>query len=429
MTGEQPAAAAPSVPNTDAGERSNQAANRGSNSRMNNKTIRKFKGKVEGVLTLAAKNERTGYGFASFIKSLYEHCLVTMKSPQDLAPVLLERKDPFVEMGKSLPSVRSVAESMGMPLQEIEEDDTLSIKKAKERKNDEIRENVGALVTTEINEFAKRRTQLRSNMAQLWGLTVGQCSPALQEHLKAQEGYTDNHGDYNCVWLLETLQLLAAGNDAATNPYVSAVNALRQLYRLKQFNDESLEDYLARFEEYVDQVRLSKVKMVSFEDAPAGQEELTSAEQEDRFLAIIFLKGADPARYSALWTDLQNDMSLATDKYPTTVSRAMHLLTTWRDPTRKQPNGGTRNNNSSDRREGVTFAQVARSGEANPGIDRVVHAEIKCYHCNDFGHYSSSMPEARQPRSRRARYSHPCRSEMLQLQRVRSLRQLVSKTR
>ena len=48
------------------------------------------------------------------------------------------------------------------------------------------------------------------------------------------------------------------------------------------------------------------------------------------------LKGADPLRYKSLWTSLENDISLAVDKYPTTISKAMSLLTTWKDPNAKK---------------------------------------------------------------------------------------------
>ena len=101
--------------------------------------VKKFKGKVEGIVTLAARNERTGYGFSVFTKSLYEYCLTHMKSPQDVAPVILERKDPFVEMGKNLPSTRSVAESLGTPLLEILDDDSAKEVARKEKHNAAVR--------------------------------------------------------------------------------------------------------------------------------------------------------------------------------------------------------------------------------------------------------------------------------------------------
>ena len=353
--------------------------------------IKKFKGKIENVFTLAAKNERTGYGFSTFTKSLYEYCLTSMKSPQDIAPVILERKDPFVVMANHLPTVKTVAQSIGTPLEDIDEDDSADEAKKKKQRNRAIEDSVSALVNTELTEFAKRRTQLRSNMAQLWGIIIGQCTPALQEHLKAHSEYNDSHNDYNCVWLLGTLQLLSTGAHETSNPIVASANALRQLYRIKQGPEETLEDYLARFEEYQDQVRLSKVQLVSFEEVPKGY---NAEELDENFLAILFLQGADHIRYGSLWTTLANDLSMGLDKYPTSVSKAMHMLTTWKDPTKKTnitSSSNQRSSATSERRDGLTFAQVV--SEAIPGTDGSFFENVKCYNCNVMGHYAKSCPE------------------------------------
>ena len=352
--------------------------------------VKKFKGKIENVFTLAAKNERTGYGFSTFTKSLYEYCLTSMKSPQDIAPVILEKKDPFIVMATHLPTAKTVAQSIGTPLEDINEGDSADEIKKKKQRNKAIEDNVNALVSTELTEFAKRRTQLRSNMAQLWGIIIGQCTPALQEHLKAHSEYNESHNDYNCVWLLETLQLLSTGAHETSNPIVASANALRQLYRIKQNPEETLEDYLARFEEYQDQVRLSKVQLVAFEEVPKGYK---AEELDENFLAIVFLQGADHIRYGALWTTLANDLAMGLDKYPTSVSKAMHMLTTWKDPNKKATatsNINQRNPTASERRDGLTFAQVV--SEAIPGTDGSYFENVKCYNCNVMGHYAKSCP-------------------------------------
>ena len=183
---------------------------------------------------------RTKEQFSTFTKSLYEYCLMLMKSPQDIAPVILEKKDPFIVMANHLPTVKTVAQSIRTPLEEIDEDDSADEAKRKKQRNRAIKDSVNALVNTELTEFAKRRTQLRSNMAQLWGIIIGQCTPALQEHLKAHSEYNESHNDYNCAWLLGTLQLLSTGAHETSNPIVASANALRQLYSIKQGPEETL---------------------------------------------------------------------------------------------------------------------------------------------------------------------------------------------
>ena len=199
---ETPTQTATGTPGGSSSSRSGAGRGRNGNRRNAHVPTKKYKEKVENVLTLAAKSERSGYGYASFIKSLYEYCLANLKSPQDLAPVLLQRKDPMQAIGSNLPSLRSVAATLGMAIEDADEDDSAAMRKAKERRNDEIKEKIEPILAAERrSEFVKRKNLLEPNMPKLWGLTIGQCTPALYEHLKAQEGFKESHRKYDCVWL------------------------------------------------------------------------------------------------------------------------------------------------------------------------------------------------------------------------------------
>ena len=142
MSETEPTQATTGTPGDSSSNRSGAGRGRNGNRRSARVPTKKYKGKIENVLTLAAKSERTGYGYASFIKSLYEYCLANLKSPQDLAPVLLHRKDPMQTMGSSLPSLRSVATSFGMTLEDVDEDDVSATRKTKEKRNNEIKEMI-----------------------------------------------------------------------------------------------------------------------------------------------------------------------------------------------------------------------------------------------------------------------------------------------
>ena len=279
------------------------------------------------------RTKKTGYGFSTFTKSLYEYCLTSMKSPQDIAPVILEKKDPFIVMANHLPTVKTVAQSIGTPLEEIDEDDSADEAKKKKQRNRAIEDS---------------------------------------------------------VWLLGTLQLLSTRAHETSNQIVASANALRQLYRIKQGPEETLKDYLARFEEYQDQVRLSKVQLVSFEEVPKGYK---TEELDEIFLAIIFLQGADHVWYGSLRTTLANDLAMGLDKYPTSVSKAMHMLTTWKDKTKKSnvtSSSNQRSSMTSERCDSLTFAQVV--SESIPGTDGSFFENVKCYNCNVMGHYAKSCP-------------------------------------
>jgi hypothetical protein len=369
--------------------RSNANRRPGNYRHRNNGQRAKLKGKLEGVYTLSAKSEPVrGYGFSEFVKSIYQYVLTHVKHPEDLAPILLDREDPKMAMKKSMPTIGSVAKSLQFDWYEAEDIESSSPKEAarKQESNEEVKEQLKGLLATELSEFSKRRSNIDGATANLWGIIVGQCSQQILEQLKAQAEYENKSRAFDCVWLLNTLQLLSAGTDQASNPFVSANDALRQLNRIKQRPDETLEDYFSRFKECVDQVKLSKVTVFQFTDVPETLKELTEEELEERYLAVALLRGADDQRYGHLWTSLANDMCVSNDKYPTTLSDAMHMLTTWKDPNRKSAGANAR---TGPRREGLSFAQVAG---AIAGTDGKTWPETKCYNCNQQGHIATNCP-------------------------------------
>ena len=88
-------------------------------------------------------------------------------------------------------------------------------------------------------------------------------------------------------------------------------------------------------------------------------------------------------------------MAAAVDKYPTDLAKAMHLLTTWKDPAKKQNSsqsntGSQRAAPSGERRDGLTFAQVV--SEIVPDTEGNTHPDVKCYNCKRMGHYANGCP-------------------------------------
>ena len=349
----------------------------------------KLKGKLEGVYTLAAKSEPVkGYGFSEFVKSVYQYVLTHTKHPEDIAPILLDREDPKVAMRKSMPTMGSVARSLDFEWYEQNDMEASSPKESARMKesNEDVREQLKGLLATELSEFSKRRSNIDGAAANLWGVITGQCSQQILEQLKAQSDYEAKSRAFDCVWLLNTLQLLSAGTDQASNPFVLANEAQRLLHRIKQKQDESLEDYFSRFKECVDQVKLCKATVFLFTDVPTSLEGVPEEELEERYLAVAFLRGADDQKYGPLWTGLANDMCMSNDRYPTTLSEAMHMLTTWKDPNKKIGLVGQR---SGARREGLSFAQIAG---AVAGTDGRTWPDTKCYNCNKQGHIANNCP-------------------------------------
>ena len=92
-------------------------------------------------------------------------------------------------------------------------------------------------------------------MAVLWGIILGQCIGSLQQHIKAEDDY-DQHL-YDAVWLLQTLKKVIARATNQSNVYHLVFHALKDLYKMRQREKESVEEYFRHFEAAVDLVHLS----------------------------------------------------------------------------------------------------------------------------------------------------------------------------
>lgn len=53
-----------------------------------------------------------------------------------------------------------------------------------------------------MSQYAKKRNQLKENMAKLWGVIMGQCTKALVEALRAEHDFEQEQVAYNSIMLV-----------------------------------------------------------------------------------------------------------------------------------------------------------------------------------------------------------------------------------
>jgi hypothetical protein len=102
-------------------------------------------------------------------------------------------------------------------------------------------------------------------------------------------------------------------------------------------------------------------------------------EARERYLATVFILGADRRRYNGLICDIENNYLNGTNKYPKTMTSAFNLLVNWKgDPTRI-----TRHRIS----DGVAFTidGVALTTLGRPRRDV---STVECHNCCEMGHYA-----------------------------------------
>ncbi len=88
-----------------------------------------------------------------------------------------------------------------------------------------------------------------------------------------------------------------SGVTQQSNVYHSTFHALEDLYKIRQKNDETVEEYFRRFGAAIDLVHLShdtrvfdNSGLLALEQAEDGS--ITSSDIDQRFLAMIFIENA-----------------------------------------------------------------------------------------------------------------------------------------
>jgi hypothetical protein len=108
--------------------------------------------------------------------------------------------------------------------------------------------------------------------------------------------------------------------------FVVLTQSLRKLSTIQQGQKESTAKYHERF-------RIAGEVLVGhwgeFYPPALVKNGLTRQETQDRFLARIFLMGADKSRFGQLIEDLSNDYASGIDRYPKTLESTLKLLSTY----------------------------------------------------------------------------------------------------
>jgi Zinc knuckle len=252
----------------------------------------------------------------------------------------------------------------------------------------------------------------------------GQCSEAMRNKLRALDDFNEENKNNNCIWLLNEIKGVTHQFDTKRNMYLSLLDARIAYFTCRQTANQTNAEYLAVFS--------ANVQVLEYYKATISESHLlvdnlggtrTTEERQkiarDCTIAMAFLKGADPRRYGALWTDLANQKNRGNDQYPQDLTAAYSMIVNYQPPsmhrvTNQTANvtnhaaNGTPNQGANHDTQPVptnivphTFAQAARSGSSTmtnasvvPGNDGITHDTVTCFNCNVNGHYANACPSA-----------------------------------
>ena len=113
-----------------------------------------------------------------------------------------------------------------------------------------------ALNRGKLTKFSKlldiclqREDMYKENKAKLFAVVFGQCTPTMVAGLKSQNGYVKKELEKDVVWIMKAIKKLSVGIDENENEAITAYEAVKKFYELRQADGESNNRYMERFEE------------------------------------------------------------------------------------------------------------------------------------------------------------------------------------
>jgi len=262
-------------------------------------------------------------------------------------------------------------------------------------------------------QFFSREESINQNINKIYGLVIGQCTPALCSTLKSNAEYKDKSTDYDALWLLKKLKVLTAGVDQKDNPAYTIHEQMLYFFNIKQGQGESDNNYLVRFNACARVLEMSggenmfiSEKVLGKTVASASDDKIAKAKKKIR--AMCFIQQADEARYRVLLEELQSRVIKGRDEYLEMVAEAYSLML------RTSKRLGYRRNRSRFRNGQKTSGQqnyiLAQKGDKTTdndsnkpadvaGKDGITHEGVRCYSFQRLGHYSSQCLNEKQDKA------------------------------
>jgi len=164
-----------------------------------NSDLRNFVGEtseLEFVLTLVSEKCDKGVTFDVFQEKLKNYVLKKFEKSKDVTPLVTELSDPTVDFETN---------HCPLDLSDAKAANPMQVRKWEYK----------------YKKFIDRREKLDDNMNKVYGLVIGQCSPALRSTLKGDSEYDVRLSTYDSLWLLKKLKTITAGVDTKGNKAVT----------------------------------------------------------------------------------------------------------------------------------------------------------------------------------------------------------------
>lgn len=188
----------------------------------------------------------------------------------------------------------------------------------------------------EIKEFVKNLNLAKANLKKVFSLVYENSTDGVKTMLKADAEYEVKTKTFDHEWLFKKVKAIVLGLDTKVNLRVSLHAAILNFFNMRQWENETNDDYLTRFKSMVETLKLAGGEHVLVSKEMMGVDQLSSVTKQqkekemERLLAVCFILRSDGtgerSRYKKLLEDLKSSANRGRDEYPITLTDAFDLL-------------------------------------------------------------------------------------------------------
>jgi hypothetical protein len=263
----------------------------------------------------------------------------------------------------------------------------------------------------DVERYLERVNELDANLRHIFAVIYGQCSYSMQTKLMTSPKFEMMKKKSDCGWLLKEIKGVMNHFETSRLIHVSLDVALQNYYNYYQGPSQSLHNFYKTFKsqlEVLDHYGADVGVDRAFVDAAWETLDPPSPDSENfdsllldyesslletaknKAIAVSFLRRVNRQKYGQLWVDLQNSFARGKDDFPINIVDEYDMLLHYVPPHRPESRTSKPRSGSS----GIQFLQKKKNNSTPvPGRDGVLHPDIECYGCHDFGHFKPQCPK------------------------------------